>query len=125
LIPYYTTNKYSCFDDIYTYHSGFVTFSEFRNPSALLPVTKNNGTSTLQHTALPVQATQTHRRKCRCSSTHSLALHHKQETGQLHRLATSLPGKESPVPIIRVSPRAILGIFEHIKISHHCGKPKP
>jgi hypothetical protein len=40
------------------------------------------------------------------------------------RLATALPGKEFPVPIIRVRPRAILGIFEHIKISRHCGKPR-
>jgi len=48
-----------------------------------------------------------------------------EESGQLHRLATSLPGKVSPVPIIRVSPRAILGIFEPINISCHCGKPNP
>jgi hypothetical protein len=44
---------------------------------------------------------------------------------QLHRLTTSLPGNGFPVPIIRVSPRAILGIFEHIKISRHCRKPNP
>jgi hypothetical protein len=48
-----------------------------------------------------------------------------EESGHLHRLATSLPGKESPVPIVRVSPRAIVGIFEHINISRHCGKPNP
>jgi hypothetical protein len=79
-----------------------------------------------KHTALPVQAMQTHKHECRYSSIHSLPLHHMEESGQLHRLAaTSLPGKESPVPIIRVSPRTILGISEHINISRHCGKPNP
>jgi hypothetical protein len=78
------------------------------NSSALLPRTVEH-----QHTALHVQAMHAHKHEWRCSSTNSLPLHHMEESSQLHRLATSLPGKESPVPIIRVSPRAILGIFEH------------